>query len=160
VLLSLNNDRLSNWYLGALLSWVICFLFFGIPIFHLGFGFSIVKIGISLGICCGVQLAVVPWLFSARATSQNPDGLIGRRIIVVVVWQSLTALFLAYYIQRGWHSTQAAQQARNIMFVTLVVFFAIGLILYCNTRSIARMLRFFRSKNRVSPGSDDLYRLK
>jgi hypothetical protein len=116
----LNNDRLSHWCLGVFFSWIVCFLLFGIPLFHLWLGFSIAKIAISLGICCGVQLAITPWLYSSRATPQNPDGLVGRRAAAVFVWFSLTALLLFYYIQRGWPSNPTAEQARIIMSVALV----------------------------------------
>jgi hypothetical protein len=151
----LNNDRLSHWYLGILFGWTVCFLLLAIPIFHLWLGFSITKIAISVAICCGVQLAITPWLYSARATPQNPDGLVGRRAAVVFVWYSLTALLLFYYIQRGWASNPTAQQARTIMFVALVVFLiTLGVLLRYNTRSITLILRLFRSKGRVSDDSN------
>lgn len=152
----LNNGRLSHWYLGILLSWTVCFLLFGILIFPLWLGFSIAKIAISLGICCGVQLAITPWLYSSRATPQNPDGLVGRRTAAVFVWFSLTALLLFYYIQRGWPSNPTAQHARIIMFVALVVFvFVLGVLLRYSTRSITLILRLFGGKRRVSQGPDD-----
>src|SRR5208282_2049769 len=152
----LNNDRLSHWYLGILFSWIVCFVLFGIPMFHLWLRFSIAKIAISLGICCAVQLAITPWLYSSRATPQNPDGLVGRRTAAVFVWFSLTALLLFYYIQRGWPSNPTAQQARIIMFVALVVLLIIlGVLLRYNTRSITTVLRLFGGKSRVSQGPDD-----
>lgn len=152
----LNNDRLSHWCLGIFFSWIVCFLLFGIPIFHLWLGFSITKITISLGICCVVQLAITPWLYSSRSTPQNPDGLVGRRTAAVFVWFSLTALLLFYYIQRGWPSNPTAQQARIIMFVALVVLLIIlGVLLRYNTRSITTVLRLFGGKRRVSQGPDD-----
>jgi hypothetical protein len=159
--LASKNDRISYWYLGAIFAWALCFLLFGIPIFHLGLGFSITKIAISVGICCGMQLAIMPWLFSARATTQNPDGLVDRRIVVVVVWHSLTALCLAYYIQRGWPSSQAAQHERIFMYVTVIVSFIIlGLIFYYNTRSVTRILRLIRNKARVVQATDDSHPVK
>jgi hypothetical protein len=152
----INNDRISHWYLGCLLAWAVCFLFLGIPIFHLGFGSSISKIAISLAICCGAQLAITPWLYSARATPQNPNGFVGRRTAAVFVWCSLTALFLFYYIQRGWPSSQAAQQARIIMSVGLVVFLVIlGVILCYNLKFITSMGERFRKKARVPQAIDD-----
>jgi hypothetical protein len=152
----LNNGRLSHWYLGILLSWIVCFLLFGIPIFHLWLGFTIAKIAIALCICCGVQLAITPWLYSSRATPQNPDGLVGRRTAAVFGWFSLTALLLFYYIQRGWPSNPTAQHARIIMFVALVVLLIIlGTLLRYNTRSITIVLRFFGGNRRVSRGPDD-----
>jgi hypothetical protein len=154
----LNNDRLSHWYVGILFGWTVCFLLFNIPIFHLWLGFSIVKIAVSTGICCGVQLAITPWLFSARATPLNPGGLIGQRTAAVFVWYSSTALLLFYYIQRSWPSNPTAHQARVIMFISLVIFMIIlGVLLRFNVRSITRILRFFHSKGRVSQGPDDSY---
>jgi hypothetical protein len=108
-----------------------------------------------------MQLAIMPWLFSARATTQNPDGLVGRRIVVVVVWHSLTALCLAYYIQRGWPSSQAAQHERIFMYVTVIVSFIIlGLIFHYNTRSVTRILRLIRNKARVVQATDDSHPVK
>ena len=151
----LNNDRLSHWCLGVFFSWIVCFLLFGIPLFHLWLGFSIAKIAISLGICCGVQLAITPWLYSSSATPQNPDGLVGRRAAAVFVWFSLTALLLFYYIQRGWPSNPTAEQARIIMSVALVALLIIlGVLLRYNTRSITMVLRPF-GKRRVSQGPKD-----
>jgi hypothetical protein len=151
----LNNDRLSHWCVSILFGWTVCFSLFGIPIFHFWLGFSIVKIAVSVGICCGVQLAITPWLFSARATPQNPGGLIGRRTAAVFVWYSLTALLLFYYIQRGWPSNQTAQQVRVIMSVALVVFLIIlGAFLLYNIRSITMILLHFRSKRESSQGPD------
>lgn len=141
----LNNDRLFHWFLGGLLSWSICVLILGIPIFHLWLGVSIAKIVVSACICCGVQLGVTPWLYSARATPQNPDGEVGRRTATVFIWISLTTLFLFYYIQRNWPDNAQTHQARIIFSVALpCVLILLGLILHYYIRSIIRLCRFFR----------------
>jgi hypothetical protein len=118
----LNNDRLSHWYAMGLLTWSLGFVVLGIPIFHQCLGFSIAKIAVSAGIFCGSQLIITPWLYSARSTSQNPDGLPRVRTAAVLAWLSLTVLVFFYYIQRGWPSNQAAHQARIIMSVSMVAF--------------------------------------
>ena len=125
-----NNDRLSHWYAMALFTWSLGFVVLGIPIFHQWLGFSIAKIAVSAGIFCGSQLIVTPWLYSARSTSQNPDGLPGVRTAAVVAWLSLTVLVLFYYVQRGWPLNQAAHQARIIMFVsTVAILIVLGVLL-------------------------------
>lgn len=141
----LNNDRLSNWFLGGLLSWSIFVLILGIPIFHLWLGISIVKIVVSGCICCGVQLVVSPWLYSARATPQNPDGLVGRRTKTVIIWFSLTTLLLFYYLQGNWPNNAQTHQARIIFSLALPSFLIlVGLILHYNIRPLTHLSRFFR----------------
>jgi len=78
----LNSDRLSHWLVGAVLGWMACLLLVHIPIFHWGLGFAIAKIAISVGIGCVGQLAVTPWLFSARATAENPAGKIAPNVLL------------------------------------------------------------------------------
>ena len=124
----LDNDRLSHWLAGAVLSWTAFLLLLFIPIFHLLLGFPISKIAVSAGICCAVQFAVTPWLFSARATRQNPSGRTVRRAAVVIVWLSLTALLLFYYIQRGWPNNADVQLFRACGFRTIIALAFIGLI--------------------------------
>jgi hypothetical protein len=124
----LNNDRLSHWLAGAALCWTVCLLLLFIPIFHLLLGFSIAKIVVSAGICCAVQLAATPWLFSARATRQNPSGRIARRAVVVIVWLSLTALLLFYYFQRGWPNNSNAQVFRACGFGTIIALAFTGIV--------------------------------
>jgi hypothetical protein len=131
----LNNDRLSHWFLGILLGWGLSVLILGIPIFHFGLGVSIAKIVFSACICCGLQFCVTPWLYSARATAQNPDGLVSRRTKAVFTWISLTTLVLFYFIQRSWPDNAKAHQARVIFSVALPgILIAIGLILHYNVR--------------------------
>jgi hypothetical protein len=144
----LNNDRLSHWFLGMLLAWAFWVLLLGIPIFHLWLGISIAKIAFTASICCGVQLAVTPWLYSARATVQNADGLVGRRIKAVFIWFSLTTLVLFYYIQRSWPDNAQAHQARIIFSVALPgLLILVGLVLHYNIRSITRISRLFHVRS-------------
>jgi hypothetical protein len=145
----LNNDRLSHWFFGTLVSWTVFFLIFGVPIFHIWLGFSMAKIAIAVGVCCGMQLAVTPWLYSARITTQNPDGLVRRRAAAVTVWFSLTMLLLFYLVQRGWPHNPAARQARIVMFASLIAFFvAEGVLLRYRSRSIALRFRLLRDRKR------------
>src|ERR1700687_4693681 len=83
-----DNDRLSHWFAGALFSWLMMFLLLGLPIFHLWLKIPTPTIAMVTGICCATQLAATPWLFSARATRQNPSGRIARRGIAVAAWFS------------------------------------------------------------------------
>ncbi len=94
----LDNDRLSHWFAIAALSWTVSLPVLWIPIFHLWLGAPISKIAICVGIACVSQLAVTPWLFSARATPQNPDCNIAMRSSVVIIWISAFCLALFSYI--------------------------------------------------------------
>ena len=98
-----------------------------IPIFHWGLGFPIAKIAVSVGIFCVGQLAVTPWLFSARPTSENPAGNFGRRAVAVTVWFSLSALLFFYYISRDWPNDSHGREFREILFGTTIVFAIVGL---------------------------------
>ena len=116
-----NNDRISHWYAGALLSWVIFFGVIGIPIFHVLLSASIAKVATYVGVCCGTQLAVTPWFFSARATRENPTGKLARRSVAVIVWITSTALILAFLLQYGQPVNPRNTQLRVVMFATPTV---------------------------------------
>jgi hypothetical protein len=124
----LNNNRLSNWLAGAVIGWTAS-LFVYVPIFHWGLGFSIAKIAVSVGIFCVGQLAVTPWLFSARVTTENPTGNIAQRAVAVIVWFSLSALFFFYYVSRDWLNDAHGAEFKRIMFGTTIVFGVVGLII-------------------------------
>ncbi len=98
----LNNNRLSHWLAGALLSWTVMFLLVGLPIFHSWLRIPIARIATFSTICCAIQFAVTPWLFSARATPQNPDGQFTQRAAAVTLLFSLMALLFFYYVRRTW----------------------------------------------------------
>jgi hypothetical protein len=144
----LNNERLSHWFLGALLGWGLSVLIFGIPIFYLVLGISIAKIILCACICCGLQLCVTPWLYSARATAQNPKGFVHRRMRAVFIWISLTTLALFYFTQRDWPDNPQAHQARVIFSIALPgVLIVLGIILHYGVPSIARVSHYIRGKN-------------
>lgn len=121
----LNNDRLSHWCVGALLTWALGFLLWGILVFHFWLGVPVAKIAAFTGIGCALQLAITPWLFSARATLQNPTGKVTRRYAAVVVWISLTIVLFVYFIQRGQPKNP---ELREILFGTPIVAGAVALI--------------------------------
>jgi hypothetical protein len=144
----LNNDQLSHWFLGAVLGWALSVLIFGIPIFHLLLDFSIAKIILLACICCGLQLCVTPSLYSARATAQNPEGFVNRRMRALFTWISLTTLALFYFIQRDWPDNPQSHQARIIFSIALPgILIVLGIILHYSVPSIARMSKYVRGKN-------------
>jgi hypothetical protein len=96
----LNNDRVSHWYLGAVLSWAAAFVLLGLPVFHFWLMVSIKKIAAFSVLACVLQIAFIPWLFSARATAQNPVGLRLKRTVAVIVWLSLLDLLFNYFALR------------------------------------------------------------
>jgi len=124
----INNDRLSHWFASAVLSWTASLLLLFIPIFHLLLGFRIAKIAVFAGIGCAGQLAVTPWLFSARATAQNPTGNITLRAVAVILWFSSSALLIFYYIQRDWPNNPDAQLFRACVIGTTIAFGIVALI--------------------------------
>jgi hypothetical protein len=90
----LDNDRMSHWFAGVLLSWTGMFLLLGLLVFHLWLKVSIAKIANFSGICCVVQLAITPWLFHARSTPQNPPGRIRERVgALSVLFSAVSLLF-------------------------------------------------------------------
>jgi len=98
----LNNDRLSHWLAGAVLAWGTTFLLLFLPAFHFWLKVPTAKVATLTGLFCAVQLAVTPWLFSARATSQNPKGRPAQRSAAVAVMASLMALIFFGYIGGLW----------------------------------------------------------
>jgi hypothetical protein len=146
----LNNDRLSNWFLTALCGWTICFLIIGIPIFHLWLHVSTTTIAVFVGIGCASQLVVVPWLYSARATPQNPEGLVTRRTAAVLTWISLMTVLFFCYVQRGWPHDPAANEARVIFSASLVVLLILLSVAVAHSLNVIRALsarsQFFRPK--------------
>jgi hypothetical protein len=87
------------------------------------------KIAVSAGIGCAVQLIVTPWFFSARPTAQNPSGNIAQRAVAAIVWSSLTALLFFYYIQRDWPRDSHANAFRACLFGITIVFGIAALVL-------------------------------
>jgi succinate dehydrogenase hydrophobic anchor subunit len=81
----LDNDRLSHWFAGAVFTWVMIFLIWGVLVFHLWLKVPTATIAEFTGIGFALQLAITPWLFSARATRQNPSGQITQRAAAVTV---------------------------------------------------------------------------
>jgi hypothetical protein len=124
----LDNNRISHWFAGAVIGWTASLIVY-VPIFHWGLGFSIAKIAVSVGIFCIGQLAVTPWLFSARATTENPTGKKAERSVAAIVWFSFSALLFFYYIGRGWPNDAHETEFRGIMFGTTIVFGIAGLII-------------------------------
>ena len=93
-----NNDRLSHWFVGALLTWVMISLLFGFPIFHLWLKFSTGRVAAFMGLCFATQLAVTPWLFSARATAENPEGQVVQRSLAVAAWFAVIGVLFFHFI--------------------------------------------------------------
>ena len=125
-----DNDRLSHWFAGALFSWLMMFLLLGLPIFHLWLKIPTSTIAMVTGICCATQLATTPWLFSARATRQNPSGRIARRGIAVTAWFSAVALLLLFYQRRSFPENSETRQFVAIGIGITILFGVAVLIRY------------------------------
>ena len=106
----LNNDRLSHWLVGLLFSWGLTFLLLFLPIFHVWLQVPTRKVATLTGLFCAVQLAVTPWLFSARATRQNPSGRPAQRAAAVAVMASLMALLFFAYIGGLWPRDEGTRE--------------------------------------------------
>jgi hypothetical protein len=126
-----DNDRLSHWFAGALFSWVMMFLLFGIPIFHLWLRVPVATIATFIGICCLLQLAITPWLFSARVTRLNPSGRVAQRGMAVTVLSSMIALLFFYYLWRGWPQDTETRQFTAIAVGGTILFAIFKLVRYC-----------------------------
>jgi hypothetical protein len=124
----LDNDRLSHWFAGAVLGWAVSLPVLWIPIFHLWLGAPIAKVAICAGIACASQLAITPWLFSARATPQNPGGNIARRSVVVIVWISVFCLALFSYVLGQYPRNPSSKLLWSCMLGTVIVFGLGGLL--------------------------------
>ena len=105
-----NNDRLSHWLVGILFAWGLTFLLLFFPIFHVLLKVPTPKVATLTGLFCAVQLAVTPWLFSARATSQNPSGRPAQRGAAVAIMASLMALIFFAYIGGLWPRDEGTRE--------------------------------------------------
>ena len=123
-----DNDRLSLWFAGAVFTWVMIFLLWGLLVFHLWLRVPIATLGAFASLACALQMAITPWLFSARATSRNPNGLVLRRFAAVIVWFTGTALLICYFVQRGLPSSPDSRLFVTDMFGVTVALGAVGLI--------------------------------
>jgi len=110
----LNNDRLSHWLVGLLFSWGLTFLLLFLPVFHVWLKVPTAKVATLTGLFCAVQLAVTPWLFSSRATRQNPRGRPAQRAAAVAVMASLMALFFFAYIGGLWPRDEGTREFASI----------------------------------------------
>jgi len=117
----LNKHKLLHWLATVLLAWALYFLLLGIPIFHFCLAVSITKIASFAGIACVVQLAITPWLFSARVTPQNPNGKLARRTVAVIVWFTLFAVQIFCFAQHGWSRSSHSQVLRGVFFDAAMV---------------------------------------
>lgn len=126
----LDNDRLSHWFVGAALSWLLFFVLVGLLVFHLGLKVPIAPIAAFNGIFCAVQLLVTPWLFSARATPQNPRGNRARITAVVYVWLTVGILLFLYYIRRTWIEDIETRDFTTIAMLMMVPIGILGFIRY------------------------------
>jgi hypothetical protein len=125
VRIPLNNDRLSHWFAGALFAWGLAFLLLFFPIFHMWLKVPTAKVATLTGLFCAVQMAITPWLFSARATPQNPSGRPAQRAAAVTVLASLMALLFFGYIGGLWPRDEGTREFAFIglgLIALLVIF--------------------------------------
>jgi hypothetical protein len=126
-----DNDRLLHWMAGAVFSWVVMFFLVGFPVFHLWLGVPTEKIATFTGICCAVQLAVTPWVFSARPTLRNPDGRIVVRAAAVIFWSFTNTMIFFYYIRRSWPEDLHTRRFTDIAFVGTPILAIIAFVKFC-----------------------------
>jgi hypothetical protein len=117
-----NNDRLWHWFAVPPLVWLAVFLLVGFPLFHLLLHVPIAKIALCAGIPCAAQLAVTPWLYSARKTPQHPAGRIKQRIVAVTVWITILNFLFFYSIRRGWPDAPGTREFTSIGFGVTALF--------------------------------------
>src|SRR5262249_11033714 len=91
------------------------------------------KVALFSGLGCAVQLAVTPWLFSARATRQNPPGQIVQRAAAVIVLLSAINLLFWYFVRCSWPEDIETRRFTDIaMGITfLLAALGFGFFRYC-----------------------------
>ncbi|MFZ0301336.1 MAG: hypothetical protein WAL75_01570 [Terracidiphilus sp.] len=127
--MSFDKERLSYWLAGVLLAWTMYVAVFGIPIFHLLLGIAIPTIVSFAVYACALQLAITPWIFSARVTLQNPQGKIGQRTAAIIIWFVSTASLLLYFMQRRHHAPSEGNALRGYSFDAAVVLIPVALFI-------------------------------
>jgi Kef-type K+ transport system membrane component KefB len=131
VIFLFDNDRLSHWFAGAVLSWLAMFLLWGLLAFHVWLGVPTAKVAAFAGICCAVQLGVTPWLFSARATRENPRGRVAQGAAAVIVLLSAIALLFFYFLRQSWPGDIETRRFTTIAMSGTVGLSIIALITIC-----------------------------
>jgi len=127
------NDRLSHWFISAVLTWLLIFVIFGFLVFHLWLKIPTIKVASFSLVCCGVQFAVTPWLFSARGTVQNPKGNIARRAAALIVLFCAFNLLFFYYLRISWPDDPSTHQFTNIAIIGTALLGILGLTLIAFT---------------------------
>lgn len=141
-----DNDRLSHWFAGALLSWTVMFSLVALPIFNLWLRVPVARIATFVATCCAIQFAVTPWLFSARATPQNPSGRVTQRAVVVTVLFCLISLLFFHYVRLTWPDDIETRRFTSVA-MALTIPFGIAILI----RLVSRHRRV-RQTNRHTSG--------
>lgn len=123
-----DNDRLSHWLAAVLFTWFLMFLFWGVLVFRLVFKVPLFTvIGFTL-IACALHAAFIPWMFTARATPQNPRGHFAQSASAVILWLTLESLLFFYFIQRAWPNDPDSRLLRELILATIAGFFLLALV--------------------------------
>lgn len=118
----LDNEKLSHWLVGVMFAWGLTFLLF-LPMAHLLLKVPTATVATLTALFCAAQLAVTPWLFSARATRQNPSGRPTQRGAAVGVLACLMGVLFFVYIGGLWPKEKAAREfaSAGVALTVLVV---------------------------------------
>lgn len=135
-------------------SWGLTFLLLFFPIFHVWLKVPTTKVVTLTGLFCAAQLAITPWLFSARATRQNPSGRPAQRAAAVAVLVSLIALLFFGYISGLWPKDAAT---REFAFIGLALTALLVILLVAMRRKW--LVKNSRTKNSENSGPDGTDRM-
>jgi hypothetical protein len=131
-----DKDRPSHWFASAFLSWILMFFLVGFPVFHLWLKVPTERVATFTGICCALQLAVTPWIFSTRSTPRNPGGRIAVRAAAVIFWSFTITLLFFYYLRRSWPDDLDTRRFTDIAFVGTPVLAVIAFVkIYLKSRN-------------------------
>ena len=124
----LDTDRLLHWFICAVLGWVMIFLLGSFLVFHVWLKVPSPKIVTFTGICCVVQLAITPWLFSLRSTRQNPSGRTVQRGAAITPLFTTAAILFFSYLRRSWPDDIETRRFTSITIIVSLLFGAAGLV--------------------------------
>ena len=99
-MLKINNESPALWCVVLFLGWAFLGVVIGIPL-HIGFGISLTSVALFVGIQFALNIVASPWLFSARATANNPGGCPLRFAVAATVWLTLASLAASLQLLDG-----------------------------------------------------------
>jgi hypothetical protein len=102
-----NPNSFSHWCIVILLGWTTLGLIVGLPL-YLSVDISGSWVFRFVAVQCALNLIASPWLFAARATTENPHGKPRRFLAAEIIWLTAASVAACLQLLGGDFSDKAA----------------------------------------------------